>query len=131
MGARPPTAAAQGSGGGSAPTTLSQVPKLLKETEVYVKYGVHDKATEHLRRIFSVDPDNLDAHEKAKTVALAMGNTEEAVASLSTLLRLCTQKRDPRAAAVRAELQALKSPSAPAAVSPGSRRRPWCERPSR
>src|SRR5204863_103803 len=48
-----------------------------------------------------------------------MGNTEEAVAALSTLLRLCTQKRDPRAAAVRAELQALKSPSAPAAVSPG------------
>src|ERR1700682_598515 len=118
MGARPPAASLQASGAGSAPTTLSQVPKLLKETEVYVKYGLHDKATEHLRRIFSVDPDNIDAHERAKTVALAMGNTEEAVASLTTLLRLCTQKRDPRAAAVRAELQALKSPGAPAAVSP-------------
>src|SRR6202022_4769110 len=77
MGARPPAASLQASGSGSAPTTLSQVPKLLKETEVYVTYGLHDKATEHLRRIFSVDPDNIDAHERAKTVALAMGNTEE------------------------------------------------------
>src|SRR5882762_8327335 len=74
MGARPPAAAPQAAGAGSAPMTLSQVPKLLKETEVYVKYGLHDKATEHLRRIFAVDPDNIDAHEKAKTVALAMGN---------------------------------------------------------
>src|SRR6267142_4952591 len=118
-GARPPAASLQAAGAGSAPMKLSEVPKLLKETEVYVKYGLHDKATEHLRRIFSVDPDNLDAHEKAKTVALAMGNTAEAMASLTTLLRLCTQKRDPRAAAVRAELQALKSPGAPAAASPG------------
>src|SRR6267378_4028921 len=119
MGARPPAASLHASGAGSASMTLSQVPKLLKETEVYVKYGLNDKATEHLRRIFAVDPDNIDAHEKAKAVALAMGNTAEAVASLTTLLRLCTQKRDPRAAAVRAELQALKSPGAPAAASPG------------
>src|SRR5467141_2709553 len=120
MGARPPAAAPQAAGAGSAPMTLSQVPKLLKETEVYVKYGPHDKATEHLRRIFAVDPDNIDAHEKATTVALAMGNTEEAAASLTTLLRLCTQKRDPRAAAVRAELQALKSPGAAAPKSPAA-----------
>src|SRR5712664_80400 len=119
MGARPPAASLQAAGAGSASMSISQVPKLLKETEVYVKYSLNDKATEHLRRIFAVDPDNIDAHEKAKAVALAMGNTSEAVASLTTLLRLCTQKRDPRAAAVRAELQALKSPGAPAAVSPG------------
>src|SRR5207248_6700619 len=106
-GARPPSAPVAAAGAVSAPMTVAQVPKLLKETEVYVKYGLNDKAMEHVRRIFSVDPDNIDAHEKAKTVALAMGRKDEALASLTTMLRLCTQKRDPRAAAVRAELKEL------------------------
>ncbi len=104
MGARPPTSPIQAS---SAPPTLQQVPKLLKETEVYVKYGLHEKALEHLRRIFSVDPENIDAHEKAKTVALAMGKTEDAISSLATLLRLCVAAGDARADGARAELRKL------------------------
>src|SRR5207245_4767876 len=103
-GPRPATAPVQVN---SAPPTLAQVPKLLKETEVYVKYGLHEKALEHLRRIFSVDPNSIDAHEKAKIVALAMGRTDDAIQTLTTMLRLCTDKRDPRAAAVRAELKEL------------------------
>jgi len=106
-GARPPSAPVAAAGAVSAPMTIAQVPKLLKETEVYVKYGLNDKALEHLRRVFSVDRDNIDAHEKAKIVALAMGRKDEALASLTTMLRLCTQKRDPRTAAVRAELKEL------------------------
>jgi tetratricopeptide (TPR) repeat protein len=113
LGARPPTAPIQLS---STPPTPAQVPKLLKETEVYVKYGLHDKAQEHLRRIFSVDPDNIDAHEKAKLVALAQGRTDDAMASLTTMLRLCAQKRDPRTEAVRAELKQLGSPAARASA---------------
>ena len=117
-GARPPSAPVAAAGAVSAPMTIAQVPKLLKETEVYVKYGLNDKALEHLRRVFSVDRDNIDAHEKAKIVALAMGRKDEALASLTTMLRLCTQKRDPRAAAVRAELKELGT--AGAAISTGS-----------
>src|SRR5436189_297195 len=75
----------------SAPRTAGEVPKLLKETEVYVKYGLHAKALEHRKRIISAGPHNIDAHEKVKTVALAMGNMAEAKASLETMLRLCTQ----------------------------------------
>src|SRR5262249_4952765 len=85
MGARPATAPIQTTGGSSAPVTAAQVPKLIKETEVYIKYGLHDKAQEHLKRILEADPDNIDAHEKAKMVALAMGNTAEAKASLETM----------------------------------------------
>src|SRR5437763_2550400 len=118
-GARPPSAPVAAAGAVSAPMTVAQVPKLLKETEVYVKYGLNDKAMEHVRRIFSVDPDNIDAHEKAKIVALAMGRKDEALASLTTMLRLCTQKRDPRASAVRAELQELGSVDARSAGSAG------------
>src|SRR6267142_2773139 len=117
MGARPPSAPQQGGGSVSAPRTAAQVSKLLKETEVYVKYGLHDKALEHLKRILSADRDNIDAHEKSKIVALAMGNTAEAKATLETLVRLCTQKRDPRLAAVRAELQGLGAGNAAPAAA--------------
>src|SRR5207244_378006 len=103
--ARPPTAPIPAVSG--PPPTAAAVPKLLKETEVYIKYGLHEKAQEHLRKIFSADPDNLEAHEKAKTVALASGRTEDAVASLSTLLRLAVERGDPRADAARAELKEL------------------------
>src|SRR5256886_7043960 len=104
QGARPPTAPIQ-TGPASAPPTLAQVPKLLKETEVYVKYGLNEKALEHLRRIFSVDPDNIEAHEKAKVVALAIGRTEHAIASLVKVIELAAH--DPRGEAAREELRGL------------------------
>src|SRR5262249_12873977 len=47
----PPRAAAA-----PEPVNSGSIPKLLKETDVYVKYGLHDKATEHLRRILAADP---------------------------------------------------------------------------
>ncbi len=65
VGARPPSAPVQPRGAVAPPPSPAQIPKLLKETEVYVKYGLHEKALDHLRRIFSVDPDNIDAPEKA------------------------------------------------------------------
>src|SRR5256714_52892 len=119
MGARPSSAPVSAARSVSAPPTVAQVPKLLKETEVYVKYGLHDKALEHLRRILSVDPNNIDAHEKAKIVALAMGRTDDAIQTLTTMLRLCTEKRDRRAAAVRAELKELGSAGAGDRGGPG------------
>jgi len=77
----------------SAPVTLSreQIQKLLAETDVYVKYGLHDKALEHLRRIFAVDPENLDAHEKAYVIYRAAGHGAQATEQLLNVLRLCTR----------------------------------------
>jgi tetratricopeptide (TPR) repeat protein len=90
-----------------AATGPVSVPKLLKETEVYVKYGLHEKALEHLRKIFAVDPENVDAHEKAKTLALNMNRPADAAASLAMLVRLYTARSDPRAQAARADLQQI------------------------
>jgi len=83
----PPPAPAQ------APVTLSrdQIHKLLAETDVYVKYGLHDKALEHLRRIFAVDPENLDAHEKAYVIYRSAGQAVQATEQLLNVLRLCTR----------------------------------------
>ncbi|WP_426754235.1 tetratricopeptide repeat protein [Myxococcus sp. Y35] len=68
-----------------------QLSKLLTETDVYVKYGLHDKALDHLRKVFSVDPENLDAHEKAYQIYVASGNQAQASEQLLNVLRLCTR----------------------------------------
>jgi len=83
--APPPAAAAPGK---------DQFSKLLTETEVYVKYGLHDKALEHLRKIFAVDPENLDAHEKAYHIYVASGNAAQASEQLLNVLRLCTRREE-------------------------------------
>ena len=54
------------------------VPKLLTETDVYVKYGLHDKALEHLKKIFAIDPDHPGALEKARDVQMARGDKKAA-----------------------------------------------------
>jgi len=77
-----------------APTGKEQFSKLLTETEVYVKYGLHDKALDHLRKIFAVDPENLDAHEKAYHIYVASGNMAQAGEQLLNVLRLCTRRAE-------------------------------------
>ena len=49
------------------------IPKLLTETDVYVKYGLHDKALDHLRKVLAIDPELPDAHERARDVHVARG----------------------------------------------------------
>ncbi|QRN99716.1 hypothetical protein JRI60_12125 [Archangium violaceum] len=82
----------------AAQSGKDQFSKLLTETDVYVKYGLHDKALEHLRKIFAVDPENLDAHEKAYHIYVASGNAAQASEQLLNVLRLCTRRVEvPRA----------------------------------
>ncbi len=74
------------------PLRPEQVQKLLTETDVYVKYGLHEKALEHLRRIFSVDPENLAAHEKAYHIYRSAGQAAQASEQLLNVLRLFTRR---------------------------------------
>jgi len=74
------------------PLRPEQVQKLLTETDVYVKYGLHEKALEHLRRIFSVDPENLAAHEKAYHIYRSANQTAQASEQLLNVLRLFTRR---------------------------------------
>lgn len=74
--------------------TPGQLNTLLTETDIYVEHGLYAKAFEHLRFIFSVDPENLDAHEKAYRIYAAQGNTREASGQLLNVLRLCTRRAE-------------------------------------
>jgi tetratricopeptide (TPR) repeat protein len=55
--------------------------KLLTETDVYVKYGLHDKALDHLRKVIALDTRCAEAHEKAREIHVAAGRTQEAAAA--------------------------------------------------
>ncbi|HSN16521.1 MAG TPA: tetratricopeptide repeat protein, partial [Anaeromyxobacteraceae bacterium] len=61
--------------------------KLLSEVEVYVKYGLHPKALDHLKKIFAIQPDNAEALEKAREVHLAAGDVDAASGAGARLVR--------------------------------------------
>ncbi|MBX7113490.1 MAG: tetratricopeptide repeat protein [Myxococcaceae bacterium] len=81
------------------PAKADSLGKLLTETDVYVKYGLHDKALEHLRKIFAADPENIDAHEKAYAIYVASNNAAQASEQLLNVLRLHTRRGDAERAA--------------------------------
>ena len=86
-------AAAPPSSAGAEPLRKDQLAKLLTETDVYMKYGLHDKALEHLRRVFAVEPENLDAHEKAYHIYVGAKQSAQASEQLLNVLRLCTRRQ--------------------------------------
>lgn len=82
----------------AAKPRVDNIAKLLTETDVYVKYGLHDKALEHLRKVFAVEPENIDAHEKAYAIYVASNNHAQAFEQLLNVLRLHTRSGNaPRA----------------------------------
>ena len=79
----------------AAPARLSgpdAIPRLLTETDVYVKYGLHPKAIEHLAKVFAIDPDNPDAHEKMRDIHEAAGNRPAAVEAALKAARACVAR---------------------------------------
>ena len=97
-GAAAPAAAA-------GPLSADQILKLLTETDVYVKYGLHDKALEHLKKVFAADPDNLEGHDKAYLLAKSAGQHGRAEEELVSVIRLGIAAGDHDRA--RARLQEL------------------------
>ncbi len=86
--------ASRGSGVQPAQPGRPNIGKLLTETDVYVKYGLHDKALEHLRKVFAVEPESIDAHEKAYHIYVASNNQGQAFEQLLNVLRLHTRSGD-------------------------------------
>ncbi len=64
-----------------------EIVKILAETDVYVKYGLHQKAADHLQGVFALDPDNIEAREQLKDVYLSQGRRDDAVRELMHLAR--------------------------------------------
>lgn len=103
--APPTTDAARGT---KPPSAAAEVERLLTETDVYVKYGLRDKALEHLARVAQLDPDNPEAHTKMADLYVALGDPGRAAEALSQLVRIHTQRADTQAAEmIRVRMRSL------------------------
>ncbi|MGN6104702.1 MAG: tetratricopeptide repeat protein [Kofleriaceae bacterium] len=84
-----------------------EIAKILAETDVYVKYGLHQKAVDHLRRVFALDPENVEAHERLKDIFISQGREQEAEVELLKLAELVASSDPDRAEAYLQELLAI------------------------
>ncbi|MCK6545777.1 tetratricopeptide repeat protein, partial [Myxococcota bacterium] len=97
----------------SAPRAASKpdavaIGKILTETDVYIKYGLRDKALEHLRKIFELDPDNVLAYAKMRDIYLAGNDTARAAETVANIVHIHAQRGDHDALeSARAELERL------------------------
>ena len=60
----------------------SDVARILAESEVFVKYGLLERAADHLKRVFEYEPDNRVARERLSAVLHKLGRRTEAVRQL-------------------------------------------------
>ena len=72
--------------------------RILTEADVYIKYGLFEKALEHLKRVFQTEPENIDAHEKAYQIYVDSDNPALAEEQLLNVLRLHTRLGDSKRA---------------------------------
>ena len=126
-------AASSGTDGSGVRPPGQDVPRIIAESDVFVKYGLLDRAVDHLRRVFEVQPDYLPAREKLAAVLTQLGRRSEAAAEIEYMaealadtdhaqaVRLAERARvlDPNATRALARLQGGGSSFAPPARAPG------------
>ncbi|MEZ4362861.1 MAG: tetratricopeptide repeat protein [Kofleriaceae bacterium] len=81
-----------------------EIIKTLAEADVYVKYNLHQKAIEHLRKVFQYDPHNVEARERLKDILISQGREAEAESELFALAELVAAENPDRAEGYLREL---------------------------
>ncbi len=77
----------------------AEVKRILAEADVFVKYGLVDRAADHLRRVFDRVPTHQGAHERLAAVLVQLGRKAEAAAEYEVLAQQCTASKPASAAA--------------------------------
>lgn len=104
------------------PADASQIPRMLKECDVFLRYGLHDKVMAQIDRVLEIDPSNVGARLRLKDALIAMGNTADAVTQLMLLaddeadrepdlaseLLIEALRLDPDNEVARAQLQSIR-----------------------
>lgn len=81
---------------------------IITETEVFVRYGLTDKALAHLRRVFDVDPDNVLAYEKMRDIHISLNDPARAAEAVANIMHTYARNGDEASLEVsRAELVRL------------------------
>ena len=74
--------------------------RMLAQADVFVKYGLVERAVDHLRRVFALDPHHRGARERLASVLAQLGRRSEAAAELATLAGQLAEEDDADAALV-------------------------------
>ena len=93
----------------------TEVGRVLAQADVFVKYGLVERAVDHLRRVFALDPRHRGARERLASVLTQLGRRSEAAAELATLAEQLTEE-DASDAALVAERALTLDPSCAAAA---------------
>ncbi len=64
---------------------LSDVGRVLAQADVFVKYGLMERAVDHLRRVFALDATHRGARERLAGILNQLGRRPEAASELATL----------------------------------------------
>jgi tetratricopeptide (TPR) repeat protein len=73
---------------------LDFITEHLTEAEVFAKYGLAEKASEHLRAVIERSPKHIGAHEKLLKILLDEGDTENARNLANTIIKLFNERGD-------------------------------------
>ena len=110
-----------GASGVSGLTPMSDVARILSEADVFVKYGLAERAVDHLRRIFALEPEHHEARERLAGVLVQTGRKREAAVELATLAEQLHAAGDDAAPKVAERALALDPACAEAARLLGRR----------
>jgi len=106
---------------------LDFITEHLTEAEVFAKYGLAEKAAEHLRQVIDRAPKHLAAHEKLYRILLDEGDTGGARAAAMAYVGLLEEKGDQEAISVVQNEFTSRGQSLGAAAAP--KRTPTVEKP--
>ncbi len=94
-----------------APGQNPDVSRILAEADVFVKYGLLERAVDHLGRVFELEPEQRDARERLIAVLQRLGRKEDAASHIEILARQLAPK-SPKEAKKWAEKALLLNPHA-------------------
>lgn len=98
---------------------VNPVTRILTETDVYLKYGLHQKALDHVLEILETDPENPDALERVRDIRDALGDQPGAAeAAERTVKALLTRGDEGRIAHATERLRQLDPSHAEMVVEP-------------
>ena len=93
------------------PDDDAEVKRILAEADVFVKYGLVDRAADHLRRVFERVPTHQAAHERLAAVLEQLGRKAEAAAEYEVLAQQVVSSKPKNAAAFARKALALQPTS--------------------
>jgi tetratricopeptide (TPR) repeat protein len=73
---------------------VSPLARILTETDVYLKYGLHQKALEHVQQILETDPENPDALERIRDIRDALGDRDGAAEAAERTVKALLERGD-------------------------------------